>query len=149
MLQKYIKFFSKLRSDAVPGRWPEVTNKRAPYKPFLLLAILDLVAQHEIKTNFIELNAELLDIFDLYWFRVIGHARESNPVLPFFHLKSEGFWHLIPQPNKELLLQTSRQIRSLRDLNLLVLGSKLDEDLFALILSSNKRCLLEPVALPH
>ena len=138
-LEKHKKAFAKLRLDSIPGRYTEATNKRAPYKPFLLLAILDLIAQHEIKTNFIELNADLLDVFDLYCAKVIGQDKESNPVLPFFHLKSEGFWHLIPQVGKEEALQSSSPIRSLRILRSLVLGAKFDDDLFALLLTSDNR----------
>lgn len=138
-LEKYKQAFSKLRVDAVPRRYTEATNNRAPYKPFLLLSILDLVAQHEIKTNFIELNANLLDVYDLYCTRVTGQDKENNPVLPFFHLKSEGFWRLVPQPGKTDQLQGTRQIRSLRDFRLLVLGATFDDELFALMQLSNER----------
>lgn len=138
-LETYKKSFSKLRQDAIPGRYTAATNNRAPYKPFLLLAILDLVAQHTITTNFIELNADLLDVFDLYCVKVIDNDKENNPVLPFFHMKTEGFWHLISQPGKEGALQASRQIRSLRDLRLLVLGAKFDDELFTLLQLSSER----------
>lgn len=149
MLEKYKKAFSKLRADAIPERWTQATNNRAPYKPFLLLAILDLVAQHEIKTNFVELNADLLDIFDLYWTKVIGQDKESNIVLPFFHLKSEGFWHLIPQPGKEEVLRASSPIRSLRILRMLVLGAKFDDELFRLIQLPDERDELRRVLIEH
>ncbi len=139
MLDQYKKAFSKLRSDAVPARWLPATNNRAPHKPLLLLALLDLIAQQEIKTNFIELNAELLDVFDLYWVKLMGKDKEGSAVLPFFHLKSEGFWHLIPQPGQELVLQTARQIRSLRDLRVVVQGAKLEDELFNLLLTSDNR----------
>lgn len=39
---------------------------------------MDLVAQGEIKTNFIELNAELMDTFDLYWVKVMGQGKERR-----------------------------------------------------------------------
>ena len=138
-LEQYKKAFSRLRADAIPGRWPEATNGRAPYKPLLLLTILDLVAQHEIKANFIEVNANLLEIFDLYWTKVIGPDKDANIALPFFHLKSEGFWHLIPQPGKEELLQTSSPIRSLRVLRMLVVGAKVDDELFGLMQQPDQR----------
>ena len=145
MLETYKKAFSKLRSDAVPTRWSPATNNRAPHKPFLLLALLDLIAQQEITTNFIELNADLLDVFDLYWVKVMGKDKEGSAVLPFFHLKSEGFWHLIPQSGHEMVLQSTRQIRSLRDLRLVVLGAKLDDALFELLLTADNRDVLRRV----
>lgn len=126
-------------------RWSPATNNRAPHKPFLLLALLDLIAQQEIKTNFIELNVDLLDVFDLYWVKVMGKDKEGSAVLPFFHLRSEGFWHLIPQSGQELMLQNTWQIRSLRDLRVVVLGAKLDDALFELLLTADNRDMLRRV----
>ena len=54
MLEKYIKIFAKLRTDKGRDRYPEVTLHRAPHKPFLLLSIMDLIAQGQITENFIE-----------------------------------------------------------------------------------------------
>jgi putative restriction endonuclease len=51
-----------------------------------------------------------------------------NPVLPFFHLQSDGFWHLVPVPDKEEVLESIPQTRSLGALHELVLGATLDED---------------------
>lgn len=139
MIETYKKAFAKLRSDAIPNRWPPATNKRAPHKPFLLLSILDLIAQRAIKTNFIELQADLLDVFDLYWKKVMDVEKEGNAALPFFHLKSEGFWHLIARPGQENVLQNARQIRSLRDAQIVLLGAKFDEALFDLLLVADNR----------
>lgn len=138
-LEHYKKAFAKLRADAIPGRWPDATNNRAPYKPLLLLTILDLVAQHELKANFIEIDANLLEIFDLYWTKVNGPDKDANIALPFFHLKSEGFWQLIPQVGKEELLQTSPPIRSLRALRALTSGARFDDELFRLIQHPEQR----------
>lgn len=139
MLATYQRAFERLKSDRVTGRWPDITNKRAPHKPFLLLSVLDLFAQYAVNINLIELRAELLDTFDLYWLKVMGNEKPGSAVLPFYHLKSEGFWHLIAQPDQETLLRTSRQIRSLRDLHELVLGARLDDELFTLLQSSDSR----------
>ena len=122
--------FRKLRSDASPARWPASTRHRAPHKPFMLLAVMDLIAQEIIQTNFIEFNNDLLDVFDLYWTRIMGADKPTNPVLPFFHLRSDGFWHLIPRLGKEQVLQSITQIRARGQLQDLVLGAKLDEGLF-------------------
>jgi len=132
----YIKRFAKLRTDASPARWPVATCHRAPYKPFLLLAIIDLIAQGVIQTNFIEFKADLIDIFDLYWAKIMSREKPSNPVLPFFHMHREGFWHLVPVPGKEQVLADIPQIRSIGPLRQLVLGATLDDDLFEML--SNK-----------
>jgi putative restriction endonuclease len=100
----YVKPFAKLRSDISPSRWTAGTNQRAPHKPFLLLSVMDLIGQGLIKTNFIELNADLMDIFDLYWVKIMGEERRGTPLFPFYHLQSDQFWHLIPMPGMEQAL---------------------------------------------
>lgn len=45
MLEKYASLFSKLRTGRGRHRYPEVTKHRAPHKPFLLLSVMDLIAQ--------------------------------------------------------------------------------------------------------
>jgi putative restriction endonuclease len=136
MTTDFASRFAKLRTDTSRERWPAETHHRAPYKPFLLLAVMDLIAQGQIQTNFIEFKADLLDIFDLYWRAIMGREKSSNPVLPFFHMHSEGFWHLVPVPGKEEVLRGIPQIRSIGPLRQLVLGATLDDALFETL--SNK-----------
>lgn len=139
MIDYYIEHFAKLRTDTSPARWSADTNHRAPHKPFLLLAVMDLIAQGIIKSNFIELNAELMDIFDLYWVKVIGQEKDGNPILPFYHLQSDKFWHLVAVPGMEQVLTAVRQIRSIDQLRQLVLGARLDDVLFELLSRGNER----------
>jgi putative restriction endonuclease len=87
-LDYYKSKFAKLRVDSKPY-WPDSTFNQAPYKPILLLSIMDLMAQQVIDANMISLNADLVDAFDLYWIRIVGASRESNPVMPFNHMRSE------------------------------------------------------------
>lgn len=136
-LEQYKVAFARLHIDRVTGRWGEETNRGAPHKAFLLLAIMDLIAQGEISENFIELKAELLDAFDLYWKKVIRQDKGGNIALPFYHMKSEGFWHLIALPDKEQAINTP--IRSIGQMRQLILGAKLDDELFALLAVSQPR----------
>ena len=126
-------FSPKLRSDSVPGRWPVVTLNRAPHKPLLLLAVLDLFAEGQIRSNLIELSPELGELFTLYWARVMPPDQRGSIALPFFHLRSSSFWHLLPRPGMEAYLAASKQIKSVRQLQETVLGARLDEDLYALL----------------
>jgi putative restriction endonuclease len=73
MLEKYIKEFSKLRTDKGKHRYPARTMHRAPHKPFLLLAVMDLIAQGIIAENFIEPSLCLLKTFT--W--CVGNAANS------------------------------------------------------------------------
>jgi len=135
----YLTAFSKLRSDSSPARWPAETNHRAPHKPFLLLAVIDLIALGIIQTNLIELKADLIDTFDLYWVKVMGVEKNSSPILPFYHLKSDKFWHLVPVPGMEQALSLVQQIRSLGQFQQLLVGARFDEELFQLLTIDNER----------
>jgi putative restriction endonuclease len=48
MLKKYLQIFSKLRTDKGRVRYPALTYHLAPHKPFLLLSVMDLIAQGRI-----------------------------------------------------------------------------------------------------
>ena len=47
-LAKYLKSFSRLRTYKDRKKWFELTAYQAPHKPFLLLSIMDLIAQGSI-----------------------------------------------------------------------------------------------------
>ncbi|RRR72430.1 MAG: HNH endonuclease [Candidatus Viridilinea halotolerans] len=152
MLEKYKTTFAKLRIDRVPSRWDEATNGGAPHKALLLLSVLDLVAQGEINAPLVVLHADLIDLFDRYWRTVMGSERKGNIALPFYHLKSDGFWHLVAVPGQEQALHA--QIRSLKTLEESVLGAELDAELFALLLVPHarddlRRVLVETYFAPH
>lgn len=146
-LNEYIKKLSKLHSDAVPNRWPAITCHRAPHKPLLLLSIMDLFAQRIIKTNLIELIPDLGELFAIYWSKVMPPDQRGNIALPFFHLRSEKFWHLIPRPGKEEILMTIRQIRSVNKLLEITLGAKLDDELFFLLSNEESRNILQTLVI--
>jgi putative restriction endonuclease len=67
--------------------------------------------------------------------------------LPFFHLRNERFWDLVPKPGKEEALNVSAQIRSLIQLRESVLGARLEESLYRLLHDAELRGLLRSVLL--
>jgi putative restriction endonuclease len=142
MLEKYIERFRKLHTDVSPTRWSATTRHRAPHKPLLLLAVIDLFAQGSITTSLVEFTSELGELFTLYWARVMPPDHRGNIALPFFHLKSDGFWHLVPRPGKGNFLVATRQIRSANQLRDTVLGARLDDELHTLLCTEKPRNLL-------
>ena len=54
MLDKYLKSFSRLRTYKDRGKWSALTTYQAPHKTFLLLSIMDLIAQGAITHNFMK-----------------------------------------------------------------------------------------------
>jgi putative restriction endonuclease len=137
-LPHYLENFSRLRTDRTGG-WTAATQNQAPHKPILLLAVLDLFAQGRITANLIEITPELGELFAGYWSKVMPPERRGNLALPFFHLRSSGFWHLLPQPGQEATLEAVRQVDTLRQLGKLTLGARLDDDLFQLLQSAEPR----------
>lgn len=125
--------FSNLNLDKSAARWTALTTYQAPHKLLLLLSVCDLFAEGNISANLIEPSLELAEIFTLYWSRVMPPDRRGNMALPFFHMKSEKFWHLLPLPGKEAYVEAAKQIRSMNELRETVIGARLDEDLYALL----------------
>jgi len=145
MLEEYVRRFGSLRTDTSPARWSASTCHRAPHKPLLLLAVIDLFEQGSVATNLIELSPDLGEIFTVYWSRLMPPDRRGNIALPFFHLKSEGFWELLPRPGREDFLAAARQIRSANQLDDTIVGAKLDESLYELLCAEEPRNLLRTV----
>jgi putative restriction endonuclease len=57
MLTHYLKSFSTLRSDTSRTRWTAATKFRAPHKPLLLLAVIDLlIGDHRVLFETCQVN---------------------------------------------------------------------------------------------
>ena len=104
MLAKYILQFTSL--NRAPGPlWTDSTKRRAPHKPILLLAVLDLIQRGVISAPFIDASGDLVELnelFGLYWRRIIPLGQTSSIAFPFSRLHREPFWHLLPYPGKQL-----------------------------------------------
>ncbi len=99
-----IKQFTSLNRAPGPTR-TEATRRKAPHKPLLLLAVLDLVHCGGITTPFIDVTADLVELnelFNLYWRRIIPLGQTSSIAFPFSRLDREPFWELVPQTGKAM-----------------------------------------------
>lgn len=77
------------------------TNRRgqlAPHKPILMLAILGLIEDHTITSPIVELSSDLIERFNKLWGELVPSGSYYKPriELPFYHMKTERFWHLVP-----------------------------------------------------
>ncbi|MCA8832378.1 HNH endonuclease [Hymenobacter pini] len=141
-LAQYLTRFRKLRTSRLAG-------KEAPYKPALLLAVLEGIEQGSILDNHISITPELLAAFqsncrDL---SVSGRFRANNFALPFYHLTGEGFWHLRTYSGQPLLLTSSGSPRSLTHLRAAVAFAAFDEPLWVLLLDAATRQLFREALL--
>lgn len=148
-LVAYIRQFAHLRR-APNAVFTEATKKRAPHKPILLLAVLDLVARGVITSPFIAVTGDLVELnelFNLYWRRIIPLGQTSSIAFPFSRLHNEPFWKLVPLPGKEITPATINNITSVSQLRTLALGASLDEDLFRFIHQPESRNALREALL--
>ena len=92
-LLDYERRFASLRMNAARGRV-------SPHKVAMLLAVIDNIEAGTIKDNRIFFSQSLRNRFTEHFKRLAGPADRDNPHLPFFHLRSEGFWHHRIKPAK-------------------------------------------------
>ncbi|ACU89026.1 HNH endonuclease [Desulfomicrobium baculatum] len=107
--------FPAIRQDTNRATWPTETFGRAPYKPFLLLAVLDLMDAGRITENRIVPDDDLTDAFMLYWNAILPDRLRPSLHLPFFYLRTDGFWTLHPIPGKTLLATEPSSWRNVRE----------------------------------
>jgi putative restriction endonuclease len=141
-INDYARRFARLRTNRNRKVWSEVTAYQAPYKPILLLCVLDLFDSGEIPSNLVEISDDLVELFGKYLERVLPFIRPGSLALPFFHLQGDGFWHLLPRHES---ISLGSQITSLTRLKEEIVGARLDEDLYDLVRSEENRDRLRSV----
>ncbi len=146
MTSDYLHRLAQLRTDANRSRWTETTSFRAPHKPFLLLSVMDIAAQGELTSPFIEPSFDLIERFARYWDLVNPPSSKCNMAYPFFYMRSEGFWRLIPKPGKENDVHES-VTSSITRLKTVVMGADIDSELYQLISNHKTREQLRAVIL--
>lgn len=137
----YAKLFTKLRVDRARGV--------APHKPILILSVIELIAQEKIKRNQIFLSAELISTFLEYWSYLGSNNHRSDISLPFFHLTSDRFWHLVSNPGFEASIASKIRPRSLAALRDAVKYTQIDDTLFKLLKDATSRASLTAILIQH
>lgn len=105
-LIEYEKRFAKLRVNRGGAN-------KSPHKVAMLQAVMDLIELDEIKTNQFRFDEDLKRQFTKRFQPLATSKDRNNPHLPFFHLRSEGFWHHKIRPGqheryKQLTTATSQ-----------------------------------------
>jgi len=129
--------------NRAPGAtWTDATKRKAPHKPLLLLAVLDLVHRGVITAPFIAVSGDLVELnelFNLYWRRIIPLGQTSSIAFPFSRLDREPFWELVPQPGTTITPAIINNTSSVTYLRKYALGAKLDDGLFRVMQSGEVR----------
>ena len=119
-------------------------GRQTPHKPFLLLIIMEMLESGELSENRIPFGeiekkkpffADLIAVFNS------GNTKNWQPSLhnPFFHLKTNGFWHLDPaelQSRPAAITPTEAYLRNADA------AANLDESLFLLFVMPEYREIL-------
>lgn len=143
LISKYLLQFKNLNRGYTKGLG------RAPHKPILLLSILQLIENGDIQTNRITISADLLLKFRTTWEQLVETNHVQNFALPFFHMRSEPFWFLVPKPGKNISLTRSKSIKSFRHLKETFAYAELEKDLFLLVQNPLSRTVLEQYLLDN
>ena len=149
----YLSAFEKMKRAIVRG-------VKAPHKPLLLLAILNLCQRGIINDNHIVLSSELVGEFKRLWKLYIGEQNTGGSIIvaeglamdislsypfkcsienPYYHLQHEAFWRLVKnEKGKDRKFYSS--LKSLRDS---FAYAEIDQDLFDLMVDRESAVILE------
>jgi putative restriction endonuclease len=144
-INHYSGLISRMRTAGGQRLFPATTRHRAPHKPILLLSIIDFIDQGQLTTNFVSISVELTELFSSYWNLVMPDNRIGRLFMPFFYMKSDGFWHLIPHHGQEDALESIQQIAGPGQLRDTVLGGRFDAELYELFCIKEVRDILRAI----
>lgn len=134
-LAKYLKYFQKLHIDRSHGV--------APHKPILLISILQAFQNDLIDTQKIYITPELVALFKTNWNSLVTTNHVCRISYPFYYMKSEKFWKLIPKPGFDNIDKMGSIVKSFANLNAAVAYALIDEDLYLLALDKKTNLILQ------
>ena len=102
-----------------------------------------------IAENRIELSPELVGAFKSIWNSIVTTGHSPLIAQPFFYMRSENFWHHIPNPGYEEWVKVTRNCQVIGVLQRAISHVELDSELFALIASPVEREVLRLAVLKN
>jgi putative restriction endonuclease len=140
LVEPYCKRFSELQIEIHEHDWPGQTRHLFPGKPFLLIAVIDMIARGEIIRNFIEPTYNLEQAW-LELFALLPKKREpASMSATFLQLDNEEFWHLLPRVTKGF--PGCQETPSRFVLKQEYFGAKFSDELFPLLQMQASRDIL-------
>lgn len=135
ILQKYIQAFKNLHIDRAHGI--------APHKPILLLSVLQAFQNNQILDHRIYITPELVALFKTNWSLLVITNHDCRISYPFYYLKSDKFWKLIPKSGFENINQMGSIMKSFSNLNAAVDCAVIDDDLLLLMKNKMSNSILQ------
>lgn len=140
LLQKYLRAFKRLRVDRSHGT-------PAPHKAILLISVLQSFQSGMITSRKIYLTPELVALFKTNWNLLVTSEHHCRISYPFYHLKSDKFWTLIPRTGFSNIDLIGSLVKSLSNLNAAIECAVIEEDLYALMTDKNCNDILTQLML--
>ncbi len=135
-LKYYIHKLTHLRRDNKYGG--------APHKPILILSIISNIEIGLIKTNKIFITPELVGVYKNLWSNLVESERHHCIfATPFYHMRSEEFWELIPKKGFEKIVQSKIAMKSFSNLQAAINYAKIDVELYKLLTQKEEREILK------
>ncbi len=122
-LDIYIEKFQKLRTGVSHGHVK-------PHKPVMMLTILTLIENRKITSNRIAYSPQLLELFKRLFDIVRSKQDALSPLLPFFYLRGDGFFHHWPLKGQEQAYKALSDPSSIKKFTEIVEYTYLDEQLW-------------------
>ena len=91
--KQVVQWLTSLRMNKFKG-------EPRPHKPVLLLSVLELAEDGQLTRNEIPFGATLFEYFGEYW-RAVAGDETGKIEYPFWYMKSEPFWTLVPLPGQD------------------------------------------------
>lgn len=135
-LLDYERRFSQLRMNIMKG------GKPSPHKVCMLKAVIKLIAEKVITDNRIYYNENLLRAFALQITPYMSEGIRNSPNLPYFHLRSERFWHHQINSQEREKYEHTESVSSDKAIRELIDYAYLDDELFELLQLTTVRELL-------
>ena len=136
----YVKYFLKINAI----RQAKINGNVNIAKPVLLLAIIDGVTEGDVKNNHIILNEYLEKRYNSLMGYFSKQTKTTPINMPFWHLETDGFWHLNIQGEKPK--DTTPTTNWLKEN---VLYASLDKELWILLQNQEWRTKLRNFIITH
>lgn len=117
----------------------------SPHKAIMLLAVIDMIEFGLVEGNNFFIDDETKQSFLFNWEQYLGERKlpyKANPWAPFWHLKHEPFWHLIPiagEEEKVKGLAGPGETPTVGKMRSVIAYAKIDDELYELLKESEFR----------
>lgn len=114
-------------------------GRAKPHKLVMLLSVVDMIERGLVLDGRVYFNRDLIERFSFY-FSLVGKPTDCcRPHIPFFHLRTLGWWRLQPKVGRETSFNEMRTCHSPKELIDNVEYAHISEEVYELLLDSQAR----------